>query len=168
MLWLLSAFAVCDVPTYTRINASSFLDLIWRSNGDSSANVPADAYSHDNGTFFVVRAPGDTNTGSNYTFYYVAGTPQEIAAVKAVLPAPVVNLTIENATAAGAKVYFVLFANEPSFNQLSTFWVSLVVVILGLVFAIGSIVIWGTDNYAKDPANSLLFVTDGNRIVTGE
>jgi hypothetical protein len=153
-------------PAYTTISASDFSSLVWNLNG--SANFGAASYVNRENFSFVVREPGEPTTGYNHTFYRVIGTPAEIAGVDAAAiriyddSTDIANWTTDTPYA------FIVFVKQPSFDQMSTFWVTLIVVIVGLVFFLGSLLIWGTDEYAKDPVNSLLFVTDGNRLVTGE
>jgi hypothetical protein len=174
LLTILSTSAPTGVyaPLYTRVTAANFSSILWNSvtNGTSAANLPLNTYTSilPNLTY-VVRSRGEKLSGWNYTYYYVYGTPAEIAALNATLT-PLYNGSAlvdplvhnENNTA------FVILQTEASDSQTMLFWANIVVWLLFLGFVAASLIVWHTDNYAKDPANSLLFVTDGNRIVTGE
>jgi hypothetical protein len=164
MLAVLLAVVSGLAPTYIPISAKDFLSLVWGLN--QTANFSPDDYINQPAASYIVREAGEPTTGYNETFYRVSGTPAEVAQLSSfVTPIYDTDTNISDLTPPYA---FVVLVKEPSFNQMSTFWVTVIVVIVGLVFFIGSLLIWGTDEYAKDPVNSLLFVTDGNRIVTGE
>ena len=65
------------------------------------------------------------------------------------------------------KVIFVQFTREASYKQEAVFWVVIVTLIIFIGFVVSSLTIWHLDRYDLDPANSLLFVTEGNSIVAG-
>ncbi|KAH0791633.1 hypothetical protein GPJ56_004480 [Histomonas meleagridis] len=122
-----------------------------------------------NKTVYVMRDSGEREDGSNYTFYKVTGTTQELAELRASLNSivdPVSN--ISQYADQGYTVKFFFLEKAASFSQMSTFWVNIVVWIIFIAAALSGYLIWHFDNYSKDPKNSLLFVTEGNRIVTGE
>jgi hypothetical protein len=112
----------------------------------------------------VFREAGDGETGVN--FWQVYGRPKQIAELKAAFDPVLTNASIANESF--SDYAFVVFKSEADWYDLSTFWVTIVVVIIFLSFVIAAFVVWHCDDYSKDPQNSLLFVTEGNRIVTGE
>lgn len=116
---------------------------------------------------FILRDHGDTTSGSGYKFYNVAGTPEEIAQFTAAaqLMNPI-NDPIEKINGSN-KVIFVQFTREASYKQEAVFWVVIVTLIIFIGFVVSSLTIWHLDRYDLDPANSLLFVTEGNSIVAG-
>lgn len=118
------------------------------------------------GKYFIVREQGDTATGDNYTFYDVSGTKEEMAAfIAAAKMMPNISNEIKNLT--GKEIVFVQFTNEATYKQEAVFWVVIVTFIIFIGGVLSSLILWHTDRYDLDPANSLLFVTEGNTIVSG-
>jgi hypothetical protein len=159
--------------SYDRRTAASFSQLLWDvTSGNSTGHVNLTQYLAQNVTLlnstYVVRDKGDKITIGTSKYYYVYGTPEEIAALNATLKPIYRNSTVFPIVAPSDTNVFVILKVEASNSQTMLFWVNIVVWILFLGFVISAITLWHSDNYAKDPANSLLFVTDGNRLVTGE
>jgi len=168
-MWLLLGATWALAPNYTRITVPAFLENVWKSGGAEGPNANATEYFERKGlTYYVQRTAGEVPTGWNTTFYYVYGTKEEIAALKATAD-PVIdaNMSIADATTKGT-VLFVIFKEVSSLDQLSIFWINVVAWLIILAALLTGFTLWAKDDYAKNPANSLLFVTDGNRIATGE
>ena len=129
--------------------------------------VPASKLSGDPfGKYFIVREQGDITTGDNYTFYDVSGTKEEMAAfIAAAKMMPNINKEIKDLT--GKEIVFVQFTNEATYKQEAVFWVVIVTFIIFIGGVLSSLILWHTDRYDLDTANSLLFVTEGNTIVSG-
>ena len=69
-----------------------------------------------------MRDFGEKEDGSNYTFYKVTGTTQELEELRAVLNLvtdPILN--ISNYTDQGYNVNFLVLEKDASFSQMSTF-----------------------------------------------
>jgi hypothetical protein len=162
-------------PNYTRTTVAAFSTALWANISNTpAASLTLDQYQSGTGAAvpgycYVVRSDGEPTSGWNYTYYYVTGTKAEIAALNASIT-PILNATeeIRDCVNRNASVAFVILKSVASEDQTMTFWVNIVVWILFIGFAVSAFLIWHTDNYPKDPRNSLLFVTDGNRLVTGE
>ena len=56
----------------------------------------------------------------------------------------------------------------PSDVEMSNFWIILIVILLGISFLSFGFYIWATDDYPNDPQNSLIFATDGQKLVKGD
>ena len=56
---------------------------------------------------------------------------------------------------------------ETNRYDIMTFWVPFVVCILTGVTLFGAYVLWSCDKYENDPANSLMFATEGQKLVRG-
>lgn len=117
---------------------------------------------------FVVREIGDNETGDGYQFYDVSGTKEQLAAFKAsaqyMTRIDDKNISDINDS---KEIVFVQFTNEATYAQEAVFWVVIVTFVIFIGFVLSSLIIWHTDRYDLDPANSLLFVTEGNTIVSG-
>ena len=170
-MFLLAAACLCFEGAYTRISVSDFLDQVWTISSNGDENVAASDYFKDpeNCTRYLVREKGEAITTHNYTYYYVYGTKKEIALLTKQLEPIVDNeTTIEEMHRDGCDISFVILKAEASQYQQSVFWINIVVWAIILAGVLTGLLLWHCDNYAKDPGNSLLFVTDGNRIVTGQ
>jgi hypothetical protein len=171
---------------YTRRTAAEFSKGLWANisldnyNPDKDSPAPPaslslDDYNADSDRVskycYVVRSAGEPTSGWNYTYFYVTGTKQEIAELNASIASifnnreEIGDCEKENGS---APVAFVILKAEASEAQVMTFWVNIVVWVIFIGFALAAFLLWHSDNYAKDPLYSLLFVTDGNRLVTGE
>ena len=171
IMLLFLASALCFEGAYTRISVSDFLDLVWTISSNGDENVAASDYfkEPENCTRYLVREKGEAITTHNYTYYYVYGTKKEIALLTKQLEPIVDNeTTIEEMHRDGCDISFVILKAEASQYQQSVFWINIVVWAIILAGVLTGLLLWHCDNYAKDPGNSLLFVTDGNRIVTGQ
>lgn len=79
------------------------------------------------------------------------------------------NITIEDFSQCDVS-YHVEFISKwkvASYGEMSTFWVSLVTMLIFVFAVIISIGIWTCDHYENDPANSLMFATEGQKLATG-
>ena len=171
IMLLFLASALCFEGAYTRISVTEFLDHVWNISSNGAHNVAAGEYFQDapNNTCYVVREKGEAIITHNYTYYYVYGTKKEIALLTKQLEPLVDNeTTIEEMHRDGCDISFVILKAEASEYQQSVFWINIVVWAIILAGVLTGLLLWHCDNYAKDPGNSLLFVTDGNRIVTGQ
>jgi hypothetical protein len=174
MLAVLAALSSCYEALYSKISVSDFNSKIWEDAANTSAsNVLVNDYvdASRNGCF-VVRDPGENIPyNSSYLYYHVVGTPKEIAEAKMLANATSgwkwTKLDHPDSHRCG-NISIVRFDSEASYIQLSTFWISLIPSLLVVGAMLTAFLLWHFDPYAKDPVNSLLFVTDGNRIVTGE
>ena len=168
MFWFVAS-ALAWAPTYTRVSAAEFQQLVWKLKSGDKTNVAAAEYfaAPAAETYFVVREAGEVPTGWNSTFYYVYGTKEEIALLKE-QTARVTDSETSMEDIPTGKFVFARFEAEASEYQQSVFWINIVVWGMILSGVVTGLVLWACDGYAKDPANSLLFVTDGNRLVTGE
>jgi hypothetical protein len=171
MLALLAALCAWYEALYKTISVSDFASIIWKDaidNGTALNVQLADYLGFAAKGYFVIPDAGDNIPFShNYTYYRITGTPKEIAEARK-LANPIQGPNGTAPLPEGRKVYIVRFVKEASYTQLSTFWVTLVISLLVVGAMLTAFLLWHCDPYAKDPANSLLFVTDGNRIVTGE
>lgn len=169
MFWFVAS-ALAWAPTYTRVSVSEFEKMIWQMKAADVNHVSANQYfsAGGNQTYFVIREAGEIPTGWNSTFYYVYGTKAEIALLKEQTAVVTDNSTNIESLPAGSNVVFARFEAEANEYQLSVFWINIVVWAMIIGGVVTGLTLWHTDGYAKDPANSLLFVTDGNRLVTGE
>jgi hypothetical protein len=167
-LFLFVAGVLCHAPRYERINVSQFRLRLQVFNGSTTI----DEYKKEEKEkpYLIFRDPGDMeNMGpetENLSIYWeVYGQPKEIEALKA-------NFLHEEGhtvnTSHPLDYRFVVLKSEADWHQLSTFWVTLIVFLIFIGFAASALILWHCDKYSKDPQNSLLFVTEGNRIVTGE
>lgn len=170
MFWFV-ATALAWAPTYTRVTVSEFEKMIWQMKAADVNHVSASDYFNTPAnpeTYFVVREAGEIPTGWNSTFYYVYGTKAEIALLKEQTAIVTDNETSMESFPTGTKFVFARFEAESDQYQLSLFWINIIVWAMIIGGVATALTLWHTDGYAKDPANSLLFVTDGNRLVTGE
>ena len=170
-MFLLAAACLCFEGAYTRISVTEFLDHVWNINSDEAHNVAATDYFKEppNNTCYVIREKGERIITHNYTYYYVYGTKKEIALLTKQFEPLIDNeTTIEAMHSEGCEINFVILKAEASEYQQSVFWINIVVWAIILAGVLTGLLLWHCDNYAKDPGNSLLFVTDGNRIVTGQ
>ena len=170
MLAVFAFLAGSSAPSYTTISVSEFYQNQFQLNTQSNTSYALNSSLYNESkTVYVIRETGEREDGSNYTFYKVTGTTQELAELKAALNLitdPTSN--ISDYVDQGYTINFLVLEKEASFSQMSTFWVNIVVWIIFIAAALSGYLIWHFDNYSKDPRNSLLFVTEGNRIVTGE
>lgn len=157
-----------NAPSYTTITASKFMQMQFEINSgkNDTYSVKADSYNVNNDHHYVLRDKGDNETGIDYTFYRILGTAEEIAILKSNFQ--MINDSETNISDLTGNISFIVLEKSASYYQMSTFWVNIVVWIIFIAFALGGYLIWHCDDYSKDPNNSLLFVTEGNRIVSGE
>ena len=52
-------------------------------------------------------------------------------------------------------------------RDIGTFWIPFVVCILTALTLLGAYIMWSCDRYENDPANSLMFATEGQKLVSG-
>jgi hypothetical protein len=171
MLALLAALCAWYEPLYKTISVSDFASIIWKdaTGNGTDLNVQLTEYlgAAPRGYFVIPDAGDNIPFNHNYSYYRITGTPKEIAEARNLAnPIHEPNGTVP--LPKDRTVYVVRFVKEASYTQLSTFWVTLVISLLVVGAMLTAFLLWHCDPYAKDPANSLLFVTDGNRIVTGE
>ena len=168
-MFVLLGSVACFAPTFTHVTVSEFANQIWQQSAGDVTHVSLGKYSDGpaNETYYVVRQGGELPTGWNYTYYYVSGTKEEIAILNTSL-----SVVLDEATNISslptANVVFLMLKPKASDNQASLFWINIIVWLFLIGGALTALLLWHCDNYAKDPANSLLFVTDGSRIVSGE
>ncbi|KAH0792563.1 hypothetical protein GPJ56_003548 [Histomonas meleagridis] len=169
MLTVFLYLASLTAPKYITISVSDFYQMEYEMNTQGTSYAVEPSNYNINKTVYVMRESGEREDGSNYTSYKVTGTTQELAELRAslnLISDPISN--ISDYTQQGYTVKFIFLEKAASFSQMSTFWVNIVVWIIFIAAALSGYLIWHFDNYSKDPRNSLLFVTEGNRIVTGE
>jgi len=164
MLACFLALSACTEPRYVPYPAADFYSFLLNGDPEGKAkNLALDTYVKNPSMTFVVKESGVPLPDVNVTQYYsVTGTPKEIAVLQALVTP--VNATDDDQ----APIYVVRWAKAPSNVQMSTFWVNIVVWIMFIGATLSAFLIWHCDDYGKDPLNSLLFVTDGSRIVNGE
>lgn len=173
MCFLLAcALCLCDElpsePHYLNVDVNSFLrDIVNNTFGEVQPSMSLSDYINkfeDPGDYqYVFREKGDIETGQNRIFYRVIGTPAEIEKLNAFVS--YAQLPVNAST---DKTIFVMLTKRADYYQLSTFWVTIICVIIFLAAAITAYTLWHCDRYDLDPNNSLLFVTEGSRIVNGE
>lgn len=173
MCFLLAcALCLCDElpsePHYINIDVDRFLlDIVNNTFGEQNPSMSLKNYI---GTFdkpgeyqYVFREKGNIETGQNRIFYRVIGTPAEIEKLNAFVAYATVSVNVSD-----DKTIFVMLTKRANYYQLSTFWVTIICIIIFLAAAITAYTLWHCDRYDLDPNNSLLFVTEGSRIVNGE
>ena len=170
-MFLFFGMSLCFQGAFTRISAGDFREMLWNMSSEEATNQDASTYfsAEIPKECFVVREKGEMITTHNYTYYYVYGTKAEIALLTKQIELITDNeTTIEEMRDQGCNITFVIPKAEASEYQISVFWITLIVCIIGVAGLLTGFLLWHCDDYSKDPANSLLFVTDGNRIVTGQ
>lgn len=167
--FFLFSIAFAAPPNIEKISVSEMYKIMYEPY-ELNASEPRTAAACQNvkpNITFILRDHGDTTSGSGFKFYNVAGTPEEIAQFTAAAQyMKQINDPIESINGTNL-VIFVQFTREASYKQEAVFWVVIVTLIIFIGFVVSSLTIWHLDRYDLDPANSLLFVTEGNSIVAG-
>lgn len=112
---------------------------------------------------FVVIQTADGPYPSRYKTVKVIGEPTEIENIK--------QLVSTNHTAPDENLIYVSFhkqRKEATYSQQGLLFIPIIAIVILLAAALYAIIMWLRDDYAHDPANSLLFVTEGSRIISGQ
>ena len=167
-----SVFSVTQPPNIVVRSTTELLDEMYQ-NALGETSIRANDYVKDlpQERYYVLRQIGDREGGTGYTYYDVQGTPQEIAETKSMLKdMQTRNDTLSDILASNVpreNIVFVQFTNKASYYQVAVFWVVIVSFIIFIGGVASGLLIWHFDRYDLDPDNALLFVTEGNSIVTG-
>lgn len=169
MLTFLLFSTIFSVPNIESISIEKLYEIMYEPFGLNGTNpTPASkTTTPSEKIYFVIRQRGDVESGEGYKFYNVKGTKEQIAALRASNENN--ELSDENVTTLNEtnRVIFIELTNEATYAQEAVFWVVIVTFVIFIGFVLSSLIIWHTDRYDLDPANSLLFVTEGNTIVSG-
>ncbi|OHT12542.1 hypothetical protein TRFO_17592 [Tritrichomonas foetus] len=173
-MFLCLVFAVysADVhqpPKYTTVSVANAYEFMYSTNNWTDT-ITAEQYSKVPNSYFILRQPGDLDDGFGADgFFEITGTPQEIAEFRAnaAVMTQVTNKTFQQLKSEGSSVYVVELKKSATYAQAATFWVTIVFFIIFIGGVASGLLIWHYDRYDLDPANSLLFVTEGNLIVSG-
>lgn len=169
MLSFLLYFSVLSVPNIKSISIEKLYEDMYKCYGLTNSSIPLKASDLKTCNIaFVLRETGDIESGDGYTFYDVSGTKEQLAAFQASAQYmqkydDTLNTSFNNSH----EVIFVQFTREATYAQEAVFWVVIVTFVIFIGFVLSSLILWHTDRYDLDPANSLLFVTEGNTIVSG-
>lgn len=157
-------------PTIQSIPISQLYEIMYKDSNLTSVQTVDDFISAtiNKPTYFVYREQGDTIVGDNFTWYDAYGTPQEVNDFMTVAQGtPQQEGKSVRELAENGNVIFIRITKSATYAQEAVFWVVIVFFIIFIGGVTSSLLIWHLDRYDLDPANSLLYVTEGNLIVSG-
>ena len=66
-----------------------------------------------------------------------------------------------------AKMAAYAYESQSTSRNVGSFWIPFVICIVSALTLLGSYLLWACDRYENEPANSLIFATEGQKLVSG-